>query len=52
MKTGMGLMKLAPSEFWNLTLVEFYAIYHALFDKPKTGMSRKEFEELMQKVPD
>lgn len=52
MKVGMGPMKLSPRDFWELTPNEFWAIYHALFDKPKTGMSRTEFSDLMRKVPD
>jgi uncharacterized phage protein (TIGR02216 family) len=51
MKTGMGLMQIAPSEFWQMTPIEFWAIYNARFTKPKTqGMSRKEFEGYLKRI--
>jgi len=51
MKTGMGLMNIAPSEFWNMTLQEFWAIYNSRFTKPKTGMTRDEFNKLVESFP-
>lgn len=49
---GLGTMELAPSEFWSLTLMEFWSIYNARFKKGPRPMSRNELEELMRKVPD
>jgi len=52
MKTGMGLMKIAPSEFWSMTPNDFWAVYHAMFTKPNEGMSRANLLEMMKRNPD
>lgn len=48
MKLGMGAMGIVPSEFWNMTFHEFWAIFEVKFPPEKRKPTRKEFEKLFK----
>jgi uncharacterized phage protein (TIGR02216 family) len=47
---GLGRLRLTPSVFWALSLVEWRATIDARFGAPALG--RADFETLMRKFPD
>lgn len=56
MQTGLGILSLRPSEFWNMTMIEFvsacegFAKFHST--QPNAPMTRDEMQDLMERYPD
>jgi uncharacterized phage protein (TIGR02216 family) len=48
MQLGLGVLRLAPRDFWNTTLREITAA----FGGPMMKLSRDGFEDLMKRYPD
>lgn len=52
MTIGLGLLRLAPAQFWSMTPREFEHATRALFGAPMQAPDRQAFDELMQRFPD
>ena len=58
MEIGLGVLHLAPRDFWDMTLTEFYAAceglnqFHGGGSEKNGPMLRSELEELMELYPD
>jgi len=56
MALGLGRLRLAPRDFWGMTLREFRAAQDGLAGRTsrsgRRGMSRERLAELMEKYPD
>lgn len=52
MHTGLGLLRLAPDDFWSMTTREFAAAAAARLPPAQHPMNRMELENLMQEFPD
>ncbi len=48
MQLGLGAMRLAPKDFWNMSLRELTATLGPTVPK----LSRPDFEDLMKRYPD
>jgi hypothetical protein len=46
MKLGLGILKIAPSEFWNLTFSEFWPIYNAHFPEQDQPMTLNDYRHM------
>jgi len=52
MSFGLGHLKLAPRDFWSLSLPELNAALRVHFPDSSNALSRTELNELMQINPD
>ena len=56
MEIGLGIMRISPSEFWNLSFVEFYSAVKGFKEfnctQQSNPLTRSELEELMDMYPD
>jgi uncharacterized phage protein (TIGR02216 family) len=53
MEIGLGHLRLAPQDFWRMTLPELAAAATALgFDKTTTAMTRRALDGLVRQFPD
>ena len=50
MHFGLGLLRLTPQAFWNLTVTEFMALGGAI--RPANAPGRRELDALMRQWPD
>lgn len=56
MRLGLGHLRLAPRDFWHLTLIEYDAAARGYLESkgvsPDAGMSRRRLDELLALFPD
>lgn len=56
MEIGLGILQIPPSEFWGMSLQEFYAACDGLQEYNSGGdkgpLTRDELSELMELYPD
>lgn len=53
MEVGLGQLAIPVSEFWSLTLREFWSIYYGRYGRPSRERPTTEWlEEMMEKFPD
>ncbi|MGB0717725.1 MAG: phage tail assembly chaperone [Alphaproteobacteria bacterium] len=56
MEIGLGILQLPPSDFWGMSLSEFYAACDGLREfnggTEQEPLSRSELQELMELYPD
>lgn len=52
MKLGLGVLRLSPRTFWNLTLPEWRACIAGRLPARTAPMKRDDLEHLMQRYPD
>jgi uncharacterized phage protein (TIGR02216 family) len=56
MKIGLGKMQIRPDDFWNMSLIEFYAAIEGFSEFHSSGkpppMKKDELEDLMERYPD
>jgi len=52
MKVCLGHMNMRPADFWNLTFMEYWAMWNAKFGKAAKPLTRDELEDFMASVPD
>lgn len=56
MEIGLGVLHFPPSEFWGMSLKEFYSACDGLQEYNSSGdhkpLTRNELEELMELYPD
>ena len=56
MQTGLGVLRMTPEEFWNMTMIEFcsacdgFASFHGA--DQNSPMTRDEMQDLMERFPD
>jgi uncharacterized phage protein (TIGR02216 family) len=49
---GLGVLRLAPEQFWKMTPREFAAALRGLYGEPATPLDRGSFETLARRFPD
>jgi uncharacterized phage protein (TIGR02216 family) len=52
MQFGLGVLRLAPRDFWSLSLPELYAAMQAHYRRLPVPITRVELEQLMRDHPD
>ena len=56
MEIGLGILRLEPQTFWNMSIYEFYSALEGFkefnTDQSKRPMTRKEFQNLKERYPD
>lgn len=52
MTIGLGLLRLAPRDFWQMTPREFEAACRGLFGEPAGATDRAALADLMRQYPD
>ncbi len=56
MQIGLGKMQMRPDDFWNMSLVEFYAALEGFAEFNSGGapppLRKDELEDLMERYPD
>ena len=56
MQTGLGVLRMTPEEFWNMTMIEFCSACDgfASFNGADRNapMTRDELQDLMERYPD
>ncbi len=52
MSFGLGKLRLAPTEFWSLTLPELNAALQAHYPADNRPLSRQQLNDLMRRHPD
>ena len=56
LETGIGVLRMTPNEFWNLTMIEFvcacegFSKFHG--GQSDTPMTKDELQDLMERYPD
>ena len=49
---GLGVLRLSPDEFWNMTPREFAAALHGLHGDPAAPLDRAALDALIARFPD
>tara|TARA_B100001093_G_scaffold345416_1_gene330110 strand:- start:1099 stop:1269 length:171 start_codon:yes stop_codon:yes gene_type:complete len=56
MQIGLGKMQMRPDDFWNMSLVEFYAALDGFAEFYSSGkpppLNKNELQDLMERYPD
>lgn len=52
MEFGLGVLRLAPREFWTMTPRELACAIEAVTGRTDTPLARASFDDLMKRFPD
>lgn len=52
MAFGLGVLRLSPTDFWQMTTRELNAAYEGIYGRATSSLTRDNFEGLMAMFPD
>ena len=56
MEIGLGIIRISPNDFWNMSIYEFYSAVEGFkefnTDQSKKPMNKAKLDDLLERFPD